>query len=67
MKQWKLTDEDWRNREKWNIYEKYVDSMIMQTNTPFAPWFDIENNDKKYGRIKVMQTIVDVLKKELDD
>lgn len=67
MKQWKLTDEDWRNREKWEIYEKYIDSMIQQTNTPFAPWIDIENNDKRYGRIKVLQTIVDILKKELDD
>jgi len=67
LKQWKLTDEDWRNREKWDTYEKYVDSMMQQTNTSFAPWIVIENNDKKYGRIKVLQTIVDTLKKELDD
>jgi len=65
MKQWKLTDEDWRNREKWDIYEKYVNSMIMQTNTSFAPWINVEAVDKKYGRIKVLQTIVDTLKKEL--
>ncbi len=66
MKQWKLTDEDWRNREKWDVYEKYINSMIMQTNTSFAPWIDVEAVDKKYGRIKVLQTIVDTLKKELD-
>ena len=67
LKQWKLTDEDWRNREKWDVYEKYVNSMIMQTNTAFAPWIDVESVDKRYGRIKVLQTIVDTLKKELDD
>ena len=66
LKQWKLTDEDWRNRDKWDVYEKYVDSMIMQTNTSFAPWIVIEGNDKKYGRIKVLDTIVDTLKEELD-
>ena len=66
LKQWKLTDEDWRNRDKWDTYEKYVDSMIMQTNTPFAPWVDIESVDKRYGRIKVLKTIVDTLKKELE-
>ena len=67
LKQWKLTDEDWRNREKWDVYEDYVNSMIKQTNTPKAPWIDIECVDKRYGRIKVLQTIVDTLKKELDD
>lgn len=65
LKQWKLTDEDWRNREKWDVYEKYVNSMIRQTNTPEAPWIVVENNDKKYGRIKVFETIIDVLEKEL--
>lgn len=65
MKRWKLTDEDWRNREKWDIYEKYVDSMIKQTNTSFAPWTSVEAVDKRYARIKVLQTIVDTLKKNL--
>jgi len=66
MKSWKLTDEDWRNREKWDIYEKYVNSMIEQTNTEFAPWVAVECVDKRYGRIKILETIVDTLKKELD-
>ena len=66
LKQWKLTDEDWRNREKWDVYEKYVNSMIKQTNTSYAPWVAVECVDKRYGRIKVLQTIVDTLKKELD-
>lgn len=67
LRQWKLTDEDWRNREKWDTYEKYVDSMIMQTNTSFAPWYCIEAVDKRYARIKVLKTIVDKLKDELKD
>ena len=67
LKQWKLTDEDWRNREKWDVYEKYVNSMIKQTNTPYAPWIDVECIDKRYGRIKILETIVDTLKEELDD
>ena len=66
MKSWKLTEEDWRNREKWDVYEKYVNSMIEQTNTEYAPWIDVECIDKRYGRIKILETIVDTLKKELD-
>ena len=67
LKSWKLTDEDWRNRKKWNTYEKYINSMIKQTNTDYAPWIDVECVDKRYGRIKVLQTIVDTLKEALDD
>ena len=67
MKQWKLTEEDWRNRDKWDVYEKYIDSMIMQTNTSFAPWIDVEAVDKRYARIKVFETIVEKLKEELKD
>ena len=65
LKNWKLTEEDWRNRDKWDIYEDYVNSMIRQTNTTHAPW--IESVDKKVGRIEVLEAIVDALKKELDD
>ena len=67
LRAWKLTEEDWRTREKWDTYEKYINSMIKQTNTDYAPWVDIECVDKRYGRIKVLQTIVDTLKDALDD
>ena len=60
-KQWKITDEDWRNREKWDEYEKAVDRMIKLTSTDFAPWTVIEGNDKKYARIKALKTICDRL------
>ncbi len=65
-KSWKITDEDWRNREKWNVYEEYIDAMISSTNMPEAPWIVVESEDKKYGRLKVLRTVRDILRKELD-
>ena len=66
-KQWKITDEDWRNREKWDLYEPAVDEMIAKTSTKTAPWNIIEGNDKKYARIKVMKLIIERLNKALKD
>ena len=60
-KQWKITDEDWRNREKWNSYEIAVNDMISKTSTEFSPWNIIEANDKKYARTKVLKTIIDII------
>ena len=62
-KQWKLTDEDWRNREKWPLYEAAVDEMLAKTSTKNAPWFIIESNDKKYARIRTLQIVIDALEK----
>jgi len=64
-KQWKITDEDWRNREKWDLYESAIDEMIKKTNTKFAPWYVIESNDKKYARIKTLEIVIDEIKKKL--
>ena len=64
-KSWKITDEDWRNREKWDVYEEYVDRMIASTNTPYAPWVVVESEDKKYARLKVLRTVRDVLEENL--
>ncbi|MGN0607686.1 MAG: polyphosphate:AMP phosphotransferase [Oscillospiraceae bacterium] len=60
-KQWKITDEDWRNREKWDLYETAVNEMIEKTSTEFAPWNIIEGNNKMYARIKIMNLIIDKL------
>ena len=60
-KQWKITDEDWRNREKWDQYEEAVNEMIAKTSTKAAPWNIIEANDKLYARIKVMNIIIDAV------
>jgi len=58
-KSWKLTDEDWRNREKWPLYNAAVEEMLLKTSTLPAPWTVIEANDKYFARVKVLQTLVD--------
>lgn len=63
-KAWKLTDEDWRNREKWPQYEHATNDMLWRTSTPAAPWTVVEANDKRFARIKVMQTVVKRLEDE---
>lgn len=65
MKNWKITDEDWRNREKWDLYSEYVDRMIEATNTRDAPWTVVESEDKKFGRLKVLETVIKALEKNL--
>ncbi|MBQ5564868.1 MAG: phosphate--AMP phosphotransferase [Clostridia bacterium] len=62
-KQWKITEEDWRNREKWAEYEIAVDELLQKTSTKNAPWYIIESNDKKYARIKTLKIIVKALEK----
>lgn len=64
-KQWKITDEDWRNRERWDEYEEAVDEMIVRTSTPYAPWIIVEANSKYYARIKVLETVVKALEERL--
>jgi polyphosphate kinase 2 (PPK2 family) len=54
LKSWKLTDEDWRNREKRGDYEQAVEEMLDLTDTPEAPWRLIEAEDKRYARVKVL-------------
>lgn len=66
-KQWKITDEDWRNREKWEQYEAAVNEMLAKTSSAYAPWNVIEANDKKYARIKVLQTVIAAVKSRLKD
>ncbi len=64
-KQWKITDEDWRNREKWDLYETAIDEMIDKTSTAFAPWYVLESVDKKYARIKALKIVIEQIKKRL--
>ncbi|WP_029322959.1 polyphosphate:AMP phosphotransferase [Butyrivibrio sp. AE3004] len=64
-KQWKINDEDWRNREKWDQYEVAIDEMIAKTSTTFAPWHVLESVDKKYARIKALQIVIEEIKKAL--
>lgn len=64
-KAWKITDEDWRNREKWDVYDTAVDDMISLTDKSHAPWVLVEGNDKSWSRIKVLETVCDQLEKAL--
>ncbi len=64
-KQWKLTEEDWRNREKWPQYEEAIDEMLAKTSTENAPWYIIESNDKKYARIKTLKLVIKALEKAI--
>ena len=64
-KQWKITEEDWRNREKWDQYEEAVNEMLIRTSTEYAPWIIVEGNNKYYARIKVLETVVKALEHAL--
>ena len=64
-KQWKITDEDWRNREKWDDYEVAIDEMLKKTNTVNAPWHILESVDKKYARIKALKIVIEEIEKRL--
>ncbi|MDO5551061.1 MAG: polyphosphate:AMP phosphotransferase [Lachnospiraceae bacterium] len=66
-KQWKITDEDWRNREKWDLYEEAVNEMLVRTSTTYAPWIVVEGNDKYYARVKVVKTVVEALEKKIKE
>ena len=64
-KQWKITEEDWRNREKWPAYEQAVDEMLQKTSTDFAPWHILESNDKKYARLKALDILITEIRRAL--
>ena len=59
LKAWKLTDEDWRNREKRGEYEEAVEDMLARTDQPYAPWNLIEGDSKRYARVKVIETVIE--------
>lgn len=60
-KRWKLTEEDWRNRERWYAYEEAVNDMVERTSTMKVPWTLVEANCKRYARIKVLKTIFEAI------
>lgn len=66
FKQYKLTDEDWRNREKWGVYEEAVLDMLENTSTLYAPWTIVEGEDKYYGRIRTLKTACEAVERRLD-
>jgi polyphosphate:AMP phosphotransferase len=65
VKSWKLTEEDWRNRDRWAAYERAVNDMVERTSTQLAPWTLLEGNDKRYARVRVLQEVCGALEKAL--
>ena len=59
LKQWKITDEDWRNRQKWDLYEEALDEMLGRTSTPEAPWTVVESDNKWFARLKTLKTVIE--------
>ena len=66
-KRWKLVEEDWRNREKWDDYSIAAHDMIQQTSVKKSPWILVENVDKYYGRIKVLNSVCDALERAIEN
>lgn len=66
-KNWKITEEDWRNREKWGAYKIAVEDMVSRTSEHYAPWHIIPANDKYYARVFALETVVKTLEKKLKE
>ena len=65
FKRYKITDEDWRNRDKWADYHRAVDDMIARCSTEFAPWTLVAGDNKKFARIQILKTVVQRLEAAL--
>lgn len=66
LKSWKITDEDWRNRNKWEEYRIAAEEMFEKTSTDYAPWHVVEAENKLYGRIKTLTLLTKHIEKELE-
>jgi polyphosphate:AMP phosphotransferase len=66
FKRFKITQEDWRNREKWDAYQQAICDMVERTSTGNAPWTLVEANDKNYARVKILRTLCERIEVELD-
>jgi polyphosphate kinase 2 (PPK2 family) len=67
LKSWKLTDEDWRNREKRPAYEEAVEEMLERTDTEHAPWIMVPAEDKRYARVFVMERVIEAMERALPE
>jgi len=66
-KQWKLGDEDWRNREKWKPYDKATNEMFLRTHSSHGPWTVIEANCKRFARIRALDRVIDAIEKRFSE
>ncbi len=65
LKRYKITEEDWRNREKWEPYRAAVHDMVSQTSTRYAPWTIVEADDKNWARVRCLRTLVEAIERRL--
>ncbi len=65
LRRWKLTDEDWRNRRKRRAYERAVEEMLDKTDHPAAPWIAVEAENKRWARVRVLESVVDIAENAL--
>ncbi|WP_300409880.1 hypothetical protein [Lagierella sp.] len=66
-KQYKITEEDWRNRDKWDEYLDAMNEMLDRTDVEYAPWVLVEGNDKNYARVKVLEKFIEYGTKRLEE
>lgn len=66
FKSWKMTDEDWRNRERWDDYVAAAEDMFARTDTTWSPWTVIAGNDKRYARLKAMEAVATALRRRAE-
>jgi polyphosphate kinase 2 (PPK2 family) len=66
LKRWKLTDEDWRNRDKRPQYEEAVEEMLVRTDTPWAPWVVVPGDSKRYARVAAIEAVCNAIERGLD-
>ncbi|MEP7127161.1 MAG: polyphosphate:AMP phosphotransferase [Byssovorax sp.] len=66
FKRFKITPDDWRNREKWPAYERAICDMVDRTSTEIAPWTLVESNDKYFARTKILKTLIDRIEAALE-
>jgi len=64
-KQHKITDEDWRNRERWDDYKSAINDIVAHTSTAHTPWTIVAGNDKKFARIQILETVCNGLQQSL--
>jgi AMP-polyphosphate phosphotransferase len=67
LKTWKLTAEDWRNREKRTAYEQAIEDMLERTDHPLARWHLVEAESKRYARVKVVETAITEIEQGMRD
>ena len=65
-KSWKMSEDDWKHREKWDLYEPAVNDMLRKTDRDGAPWIIVESNNKYYARIKVLTSVIEAFKRGLE-